>query len=413
MAEALAARTADLSAPATLRSSDDVAVRHAALLDAARALAPRFAGRAGEAEDLRRLPPDNERDLHDSGLYRMLQPRALGGAELGYECLIDIGAAVAAGCAATAWNLTNLGSHHWMLAMFPEAAQDKIWGESRDTLIASSFVFPAAKVRRVAGGYEVSGRWPFSSGVDVSTWNMLAGIVHEEGEAPEHRIFLLPRDAYEIIDTWHVVGLKGTGSKDVVCEGVFVPEDFTVAASALKGGETPGSHRHPAPLYRLPVFALFPAILSGVGLGNGEAALDAYVGETRQRTASYTGARLADLQSTQIHIGSAAAKLSHARRTMLGLCLDAMRDAERGHIPDIVARQACRRDLAYATRLATEAVDEIHAASGAAALFLAGAQQRRFRDAHAITAHIAFNADMANAAYGRVALGLGSDNPVV
>lgn len=401
----------DLATPAVIQPN--AARRHDELLARATDLAAVFAERAPQAEELRRLPPDNERDLHAAGLYRMLQPLSLGGAELDYTCLITIGSALAAGCASTAWNLTNLASHHWMLAMFPLEAQDRIWGEDRDALIASSFVFPAAKVRKAPGGYLLSGRWPFSSGVDVCQWNMLAGVVREEGEAPDHRIFLVPRSDYEILDTWHVTGLKGTGSQDVVCNEVFVPEAMTVSVAHLKGGVTPGNERHPAPLYRLPVFALFPAILSGVGLGNGEGALNAFVDATRKRTASYTGAKLSELQSTQIRIGSAATKLAHARRVMVGICEEAMRDVERGHVPDIVTKQAYRRDLAYATNLATAAVDEINTGSGAQALFLAGAQQRRFRDAHAISAHIAFSADMANAAYGRVALGIETDNPVV
>lgn len=398
-----------LSAPAAVRPVD----AHERLLGLARELAPVFSERAERAEALHRLPPESERDLHDSGLYRMLQPRAVGGSELDYGCLITHGAAVAAGCAATAWNLTNLASHHWMLAMFPKAAQDRVWDENPDALIASSFVFPAAKVTRVAGGYRLSGRWPFSSGVDVSDWNMLAGVVRSEGEAPDHRVFLLHRSEYTILDTWHVSGLKGTGSNDVVCEDVFVPEAMTVSVSDLKGGPTPGSDVHPNPLYRLPVFALFPAILSGVGLGNAEGALDAYVGGTRSRTASYSGARLAELQSTQIRIGTAASKLSLSRRCMEGLCAEAMANARAGVVPDVAARLACRRDLAYATHLATEAVDIVNAASGAQALYLSGALQRRFRDAHAVAAHIAFNMDVATAAYGRVALGQETDNPVV
>ncbi|GLK84770.1 acyl-CoA dehydrogenase family protein [Ancylobacter defluvii] len=400
-----------IAAPRSIRSPADQ--RHDDLLQRATDLASTFAGRAARAEDLRRLPRENERDLHDSGLYRMLQPRALGGSELGYESLITIGAALAAGCASTAWNLTNLASHHWMLAMFPPAAQDRVWNEDPDALIASSFVFPAAKVAKAPGGYVVSGRWPFSSGVDVCTWNMLAGVVRTEGEAPDHRVFLLPRSDYTILDTWHVTGLKGTGSNDVVCEEVFVPEEMTVSVAHLKGGATPGSERHPAPLYRVPVFALFPAILSGVGLGNGEGALTDYVASTRKRSASYTGARLAELQSIQIHIGSAATRLSHSRRMMLAICEEAMADAARGHVPDLVTKFAYRRDLAFATDLATAAVDEINAGSGAQALYLAGSQQRRFRDAHAISAHIAFSTDVANAAFGRLALGMEADNPVV
>jgi 3-hydroxy-9,10-secoandrosta-1,3,5(10)-triene-9,17-dione monooxygenase len=387
--------------------------RHEKLLGLARELAPVFAERAAATEALGRLSPESERELHESGLYRMLQPQALGGAELDYVCLITLGAAVAAGCASTAWTLTNIASHHWMLAMFPEAAQKRIWNENRDALIASSFVFPAAKAEKAPGGHVVSGRWPFSSGVDACDWNMLAGIVRTEGEEPDHRVFLLHRDDYEIIDNWQVSGLKGTGSKDVRCEGVFVPEHMSVSVANLKGGPTPGSDIHPNPVYRIPVFALFPAILSGTGLGNAEGALDAFLDVTRKRTAAYNAAKLAEMQAMQVRVGLAASKLATSRRTMVTLCEQAMADACRGFIPDVAQKLAYRRDLAQATIEATEALDIVNGATGAHALYLSNPMQRRFRDGHAVAAHIAFSSDVAMSAYGRVALGLPTDNHIV
>jgi alkylation response protein AidB-like acyl-CoA dehydrogenase len=113
--------------------------RHAALCDRAGTLITFLKKRAERTEELRQLPPETLRDLHEAGLFRLLQPEALGGAELDFRALVDIGAILARACASTAWNLTNLASHHWMLAMFPEEAQDRIWGEDRNALIASSF----------------------------------------------------------------------------------------------------------------------------------------------------------------------------------------------------------------------------------------------------------------------------------
>jgi 3-hydroxy-9,10-secoandrosta-1,3,5(10)-triene-9,17-dione monooxygenase len=196
------------------------------LVQRARDLIPHLAERAERAETLRTLAPDTEQDLHQTGLYRMLQPKRVGGSELDYGVLVEVGAELARGCASTAWNLTNLASHHWMLAMFPEVAQSCVWDKKPDALIASSFIFPVGKARTVNGGYSLSGRWPFSSGVGVCGWNMLGGIVADGTAAvmPGHRVFLLPRSDYDIIDTWHAAGLKGTGSHDIACEDVFVPE---------------------------------------------------------------------------------------------------------------------------------------------------------------------------------------------
>jgi 3-hydroxy-9,10-secoandrosta-1,3,5(10)-triene-9,17-dione monooxygenase len=388
--------------------------RYEELCNRARALVPVLEKRASRAEELRQLPPETLLDLHETGLFRMLQPQALGGAELDFGALVDLGAILARGCASTAWNLTNLASHHWMLAMFPEEAQDRIWGEDRDALIASSFIFPAGRARRAPGGYLISGRWSFSSGVDPSEWNMLAGVVEPEGGGPaDHRVFLLRRSQYEIIDNWQVSGLKGTGSNDVACKDVFVLEGMTVSASDLKGGPTPGSSRHPGALYRLPVFALFPLILSGVGLGIAEAALALYVGAIRERASKYSGARLAELQSTQIRIGNVGARVDVARGAMLAICAQAMADARAGRIPDIETKMRYRRDTAFATLMCVEAVDMVCAGTGAQALYLDNPLQRYFRDAHAVAAHIAFSMDAAASAHGRAALGIDTTHPTI
>jgi len=388
--------------------------RYAALCARARDLIPALQERAQRTEELRQLPPETIRDLHDTGLFRMLQPAALGGAELDFGALVDVGAILARGCASTAWNLTNLASHHWMLAMFPEEAQDRIWDDDRDALIASSFIFPAGKARPAPGGYVLSGRWAFSSGVDPSAWNMLAGAVEDGGGGPkDHRIFLLHRSQYEILDTWHASGLKGTGSNDVACADVFVPEDFTVSAGDLKGGPTPGAARHPGALYRLPVFGLFPLILSGIALGIAEAAEAGYVGSIRERASKYSGARLAELQSTQIRIGNVGARIDVARDTMLAICTEAMDGGRHGHVLDLRTKMRYRRDTAFATRLCVEAVDMIAEGTGAQALYLADPLQRQFRDIHAVAAHIAFSMDAASSAYGSVVLGIDATHQTI
>jgi len=199
-------------------------------LASVRALAPKLRERASLAENTRRIPDETLRELHASGLMRVLQPRRVGGSELPWVSLIDIGSGLAAACASTSWNWVNYAVHHWMLAFWPVETQDEIWNADPDMLIASSVVFPAGKATRVSGGYRLSGRWPFSSGVDQSLWNMLGGIV-QDGEAPgEYRIFLLPRSDYRVIDNWHVMGLRGTGSNDVEAKDVFVPEARTIRA---------------------------------------------------------------------------------------------------------------------------------------------------------------------------------------
>ena len=385
---------------------------HAAMVAKAGALVPRLRERAARTEELRHLPPETEEDLHEAGLFRMLQPKRIGGAELDYVALIDCADLLGQADASVAWNLANLASHHWMLGMFEPTAQDLVWGRDPDALIASSFIFPAGRATRVEGGYRLHGSWPFSSGVASCAWNMLASVVYSDDEADgiEYRIFLLPKADYKVLDTWNVAGLRGTGSCDVEVRDAFVPDDMTVAVGDLDGGPTPGSELNPNPLYALPVFSLFPYVLSGVALGNAQACLDDYAEVVRHRISTYNHARLSDFQSTQIKIAEASAKIDAARLIMRSACLNAMEDARRGHIPDMATKTRYRRDGAFSVNFCTDAVSMLFAASGARGLFTTGALQRQFRDAHAINSHLAFNFDAAGTNYGRVALGLPSEN---
>jgi 3-hydroxy-9,10-secoandrosta-1,3,5(10)-triene-9,17-dione monooxygenase len=376
------------------------------------ALVPQLRDRAPRTEELRRLPPETERDLHEAGLFRILQPKRVGGSELDYVALVDCADALGQGDASVAWNFANLASHHWMLGMFDKRAQDLVWNKDANALIASSFIFPAGRARIVAGGDVLRGNWPFSSGVDSSEWNMLASVVSSEDEADgiEYRIFLLNKRDYKINDTWNATGLRGTGSNDVEVDDAFVAEPMTLAVSDLDGGPTPGSAVNPNALYALPVFSLFPYVLSGVALGNAQACLNDYVDIARHRASTYNRAKIGDLQSTQIKIAEASAKIDAARLIMRSTCIEAMADARRGHVPDTAAKTRLRRDGAYSVNICTEAVSLLFAASGARGLYTTGALQRQFRDAHAINSHLAFNFDAAGTNYGRVALGLPSEN---
>lgn len=190
----------------------------------------------------------------------------------------------------------------------------------------------------------------------------------------------------------------------------FVPQHITVAVSDLAGGATLGSIANPNGLYMLRVFSSFPYALSGVGLGNAQACLDDYVEIARYRASTYDRAKIGDLQSTQIKIAEASAKIDAARLIMRTNCLNVLAGVRLGDVPGIAAKTKLRRDGAFAVNLCTEAVSLLFAASGARSLFTSGALQRQFRDAHGVNSHLAFNFDAAGTNYGRVALGLPSEN---
>ena len=383
------------------------------LLARAEALVPALRERAPRAEQLRRLPDETIAELHESGLFRMLQPSRVGGSELPYRALFELTSVIGQGCGSTAWVLANLAAHHWLLGMWHPEAQHEIWGQSPDSLISSALIFPRGRAKRVEGGYRLSGRWPFSSGIDPSTWNMFGAVVSDEDTGQnEPRMFLVPASDYSVIDTWQVIGLAATGSKDVEVADVFVPAYRTLAIEWIKGGPNRGSELNPGTLYKLPAISLFGFAIAGVLLGIARGAVQNFVETTRSRHSAYTGRSIADFSNIQVDLSEAAALVDAAEAIVLRDCDEATRITEAGVVPSIEQRARYRRDGAFAATLCTKAVDLLFAASGGGAIYERNPIQRAFRDVHAANAHYVLNWGVSGAVYGRVALGLPPDAPL-
>ena len=385
------------------------------MMSRARALKPALAERAEMCERLRRLPDETERDLHEAGLFRIAQPKRVGGAELDVRIFVDAAAEMAKVCPSTAWNFGNLASHHWMLGYCDPRIQDEIWDVSPDTLIATSLAFPCGKGRKVDGGWEVTGRWPLSSGVDNSDWNMLGFIVRDGDDGPpvDHRFALCHRSQYEIIDTWHAVGLAGTGSKDVATTKLYVPEYRTISAWAMNGKPHAGSAVNPGPLWRLPLLALGPYVLSGVMLGCAQGAYETVVGAARKRNATSTGQPVGATQSIQIKVAEASARIDTAEMLMRGVCDHAMAVARSGQEPQHADKLRYRRDGFFSVRLSFEAVNILMNVAGSSGLYLKNSMQRLFRDAHACNAHVMFSPDVQAPLFGAHQLGMSGPPPLM
>jgi 3-hydroxy-9,10-secoandrosta-1,3,5(10)-triene-9,17-dione monooxygenase len=385
---------------------------YADLVARALALVPVLRERAVRAEELRRIPDDTLRDLHASGLFRMLQPKRVGGSELSYEAIVELTAIIGRGCGSTAWVLANLANHHWMLALWPRDAQDEIWGPSADALVGSALMFPAGHAEREGHGFRLSGHWKFSSGIDACDWCMLGGIVHSaEGELPEYYVFLVPKFDYRIIDTWHVAGLRGTGSKDVEVSGIFIPAHRALSVNRMKGGVGAGGET--AALYQLAVFDMFPYVVAGAALGIAQGALEVFSEDIRHRITAYSTTLLADYATTQARLGHAAAAVAGAERILMGNCREAMAIAAGRAVPSREQKISLRRDGAYAAHLCTEAVDLLFGAGGGEFLYNQQAIQRSFRDIHAANSHYALAWDIATTMAGKSLLGIAADLPTL
>ena len=154
-------------------------IGHAEAVARAREMVPRLRSRAAQAEAARELPPETLRELHESGIMRALQPQRWGGMELEYITYVDVVMELARGCASTAWNVSQVMMHHYLLAMFDPRIQEEIWSADPEAVIATGIAFPQGQARRTDGGCVVSGRWNFSSVVNMGDWNMLAALVRE------------------------------------------------------------------------------------------------------------------------------------------------------------------------------------------------------------------------------------------
>jgi alkylation response protein AidB-like acyl-CoA dehydrogenase len=382
----------------------EVAVISSDLKSRADAMVPHLMARATETEALRRIPDETIAELKAAGLHRICQPARLGGFETPLDEACDIVATLSGGCSSTGWVTGVYTDHQILVGMFDSKAADDVWGEDPDNLVSAGFR-PSGKAEPVEGGWQVTGRWGWSSGCDHAGWLIVVTLLPSgsEGEA-EPNYCLVPRSDVTITDDWQVMGLAGTGSKTILVENAFVPAYRTLPGRlAAAGGAQRGQADAPA-LYRLPHPPCVPFLLVTPSLGIAESLL-ALVTEEMSTRAS-RGVPIAEYQSLQLHIAESAAEIDSARLLLMRDTGEAMAAMEAGFEITLTERSRNRRDHAYVVRLCRQAVDRLFTAVGGQGVFLDNVAQRKFRDIHAMSGHLALNWDIAGTTYGRVALGL-------
>jgi len=380
----------------------------------ARDIVPVLRERAQASEDARVLTRDNEQLLHETGLFRFQQPKIFGGMELPFVALVDIVAEIGRGCPSTAWNVGNLGCHHWILGYYHPDTQHELWDANPDVLIASSIALAAGRARKVDGGFSVSGRWPFSSGVDNSDWNMLAATVYDGDKPVDSRLCVVPKSDYQIVDTWDAMGMGATGSKDVAASDVFVPDRRALALSDCRGGfDHPGAALNKGALYGIPIVAASSHPLAPAALGAAEGAYEIFLAAMAKRAGTYTGAKVADFQAVQIKVARARSLIDAARHLLRQSAIAFDDYARRGATPDLETKLRFRAHSAFAVGQSREAVETLWSCYGAQGLYRRDPLQRHLRDVIAIAQHFSFNFDIAGAAYGTHALGGTYVNPTM
>jgi alkylation response protein AidB-like acyl-CoA dehydrogenase len=351
------------------------------LVEAARALAPRAAEAAAASERERRLDAGLVADLAAAGFFRLCVPQAVGGPAAHPAVLVEVVEALARGDAAAGWCTAILATTGLTAAYIPEDAARTVY--ARPDSIAGGVFAPRGRAVRVDGGVRVTGRWPFASGCEHCDW-LLAGCVVDAGDGtletlpngmPDIRLMLAPAAEWTIHDTWHVSGLRATGSHDIELSDAFIPD--AMGASVISD-----SPRHDEPLYAFPLFGLLALAIAGVSLGIGRGALDDLVALAGAKVPTGGRRALAERGTVQAEVARAEASLRAAR----ALLLEAI-DAAWGGV-DVERRTGLRLASTHAVETGAAVAETAYRLGGGSALYESSPLQRRFRDAHAATQHM-------------------------
>jgi alkylation response protein AidB-like acyl-CoA dehydrogenase len=370
----------------------------------AQELAPRLRERVREAEAARRLPDDTVRDLLESALLMLLVPRSMGGSELNYDAVLEVTAILGEACASTGWVYALWTAHLWMIAQLPEHVQRAVFLDPAAPPLVSSCVNTVGKPIRVDGGYRWTGKGFFSSGVDHAHWLTPAMEAPNDDSTTDRRWFLMPRSDFRIVDDWFTMGLKGTGSKTVVVEDAFIPDERVLLVKDMTAGIAPGSRVHSGVLYRAGFEFVFSLPVGMPALGPARAFVKAFQERIRARLTGDNPVPAREAMMSLARLAQAGAEIDAAHALLLQnvrrYCF-----TPAGQFTDL-DRATCRRDTAYSAQLCRRAVNGLFESSGGSSLFESSDIQRLWRDTNAAAAHHGLSWDIRATEFGRVMMGL-------
>lgn len=384
------------------------------MLESVRQLLPGIGERAQETDASNRVPAETMNELAEAGFFRMLQPKRYGGYESDPVSFLRIVREIAAECASTGWVSSVLAVHPWQLGLFEPQAQDDVWSADPNVLLSSSYA-PVGKLVPVDDGYELSGRWSFSSGCEYSSWALLGAIlVGDTGKPVDFLTVLVPRSEYTIEDVWDVVGMRGTASNDIVIEKTLVPRHRVMRNYDQAQLRCPGHRINDGPLYRLPFGAVFTNAVTAPIVGAVEGCYESYVAMMRSRVRlSLGGGSFSEDAFAQVAVARAASLVDAAVLQMERNMSALMECAYRAEDPPMELRLRTRRDQVYGTERALEAMDLLFKTAGGKSLKRGNPIERVWRDVHAGGVHVANDAERGLAMYGRGAFGLGVEDNLV
>jgi alkylation response protein AidB-like acyl-CoA dehydrogenase len=401
----------DESAPGRV-SPVSSAPKLSSMVSAASEMVPMLRERAQATEKARRVSPETIEAFRQAGFFKLMQPARYGGYEYGFTAFIDVIAELGRGCTSSAWCCAIGAIHQWMMALFPQEAQDDVWKQVPEAFACVSYA-PTGALEVVDGGYLLNGRWQFVSNVDNSQWVILGAAfpAAEKGLPPNPGFVLVPQSDWAVEDNWHVTGQCGTGSKTVVLEKpTFVPAHRRLMVGDAASGNPPGAQANANRIYRIPFLSALPVCLVTPLLGTAVGAVEEFVNLCGTRVTrggvGGAGSRVSEFYPVQSRVAEASALADAARLLINRDTAEVERATLQGKGLTVDQRIRNRRDHAFAARLARDAVDTVFSAVGGAGLALDQPIQRMWRDANAIARHITLNWDAVSSMVGQHLLGL-------
>lgn len=371
------------------------------VIDRIKALLPGFAERAQETEDLRKVHPQNIAELDEAGFFKLCQPAQWGGYEADMETFYTAVMTIASACPSTGWCAGILGIHNWHLALFPQQAQEDVWGEDTTVRISSSYA-PMGAARRTEEGLVLNGKWSWSSGCDHADWVFVGGpVLDENDKMVDFCAFLVEKSQYEILDVWHVAGLKGTGSNDILVKDALIPEHRALSYGAMAAVKSPGLEVNTNPIYKMPWGTIHPTTISTPIVGMAFGCYEVHREHQRDRVRASFGTKAKDDPFAKVRLAEAAGDIDAAWLQLMRNVREEMDIIKAGGYPDMDIRTRARRDQVRATQRSIDAIGLLFQNSGARALEDTSPIQRFWRDANAGRVHAANEATKAYIMYGQ------------
>jgi alkylation response protein AidB-like acyl-CoA dehydrogenase len=362
---------------------------------------------AAECERVRHPVTDVWNAIRATGCFYHFLPRKYGGLEFDVDSFLDAMLPLAEGCASTGWVAAFCVEHIWMLAQFPEQFQDEIFGGGDHVpyVIAPGVTAPPGKAIPVDGGYRISGRWKWGTGIMNSDWAMVACAIPDD---PERRALFcaLPTKDVTVLDTWYIDGMEGTGSHDLLIADVFIPEYRTMNMNDMRAGTSHGARLYDNPVYRQPMTP-FLGVTAAIGaVGIGRAAVAAFSEQLRQRVIPGSTNKQSDKPAAQMRLGHANVQIATAEM-LLRSAVNRNVELAGGPVPaNFEQRSFMRLQIASAVEICRGAVRSLVEAAGAGAHMRGNPLQRHLRDVNVMSNHVIYDIDAASELHGRALLGM-------